>query len=170
MKPLRINTILWLMAVGCIAAVGIAVYTQFKYDWRPCPWCILQRVIFIAIAIVCIVAASIRGVAARSVPLIFVLVLSVLGIASALWQHFVAARSTSCAMTLADKILSAIGLDSLMPSVFRITGSCAEAAVSMFNVPFEFWSLALFAVLGVLSIYLIRRLPREEEPRISYRR
>jgi disulfide bond formation protein DsbB len=170
MKPLRINTILWCMAIACIAAVGAAMYTQYTYDWRPCPWCILQRVIFVAIAIVCIIAASIRGVAGRAVPLVISVVLAVLGIASALWQHFVAAKSTSCALTLPDKIITAIGLDTLLPSVFQVTGSCAEAAVSMLNIPFEFWSLALFALLAISALYLIGRLPGEHEPRLRYRR
>jgi disulfide bond formation protein DsbB len=169
MQPLRINTILWGMAVFCLAAVGIAVYTQVAFDWRPCPWCILQRVIFVAIAIVCIFTASIKGVAARAVPLVIALVLALLGIASALWQHFVAAKSSSCSLTFADKLLSSIKLDSVLPSVFEITGSCAEAAVSLWGVPYEFWSLVLFAILGITAIYLMARLPRDES-RPSYLR
>jgi protein dithiol:quinone oxidoreductase len=164
MQPLRINTILWGMAVLCLAAVGIAVYTQFAFDWRPCPWCILQRIIFVAIAIVCIVTASIRGVASRAVPLVIALVLALLGVASTLWQHFVAAKSASCSLTLADKIIAALHVDDALPSVFSVTGMCADAAVSLWNVPLEFWSLGLYVVMAVLSVRLLVRLPQEARP------
>ena len=170
MQPLRITTMLWGIAIACLGAVAIALYTQYTYDWRPCPWCILQRIIFVVIAIVCIVTASIKGVAARAVPLAIGLVLSLLGIAAALWQHFVAAKSASCSLTLADKIISALHIDDAIPSVFQVTGSCAEAAVSMLQVPFEFWSLALFAIIAVLTVRLMIRLPHDRDSRPSYLR
>lgn len=164
MQASRINTILWGMAVLSLAAVGIAVYTQVAFDWRPCPWCILQRIIFVAIAIVCIVAALLRGVASRMAPLIVALVLALLGVASTLWQHFVAAKSASCSLTLADKIIAALHVDDVLPSVFAVTGMCADAAVSLLNVPLEFWSLALYAVLALLSVRLLVRVPQEGRP------
>ena len=44
--------ILALAAGICVAAVGAALITQHVYDMQPCPWCILQRLIFIVIALV----------------------------------------------------------------------------------------------------------------------
>lgn len=74
------------------------------------------------------------------------------GAAAALWQHFVAAKSNSCAFTLADKIISFTGLDQRLPEWFEVRASCADAAVDLLGMPFEFWSLALFAALGVWSL------------------
>lgn len=170
MKPLRITTWLRATALVCLVAVGIATWTQYAFDWRPCPWCILQRVIFVAIAIVCLVGAAIKGVAARAVPLVIVLVLSLLGIASALWQHFVAANSTSCSLTLADRILQAMHVDQLLPSVFEVTGSCADAAVSMWHVPFEFYSLVLYVLVALAAIRMLVQLPRDPGTRPGYLR
>ena len=39
------------------------------------------------------------------------MLLALSGIAAALWQHFVAAKSASCNLTLADKIISGLRLD-----------------------------------------------------------
>jgi hypothetical protein len=69
------------------------------------------------------------------------------GIAAALWQHFVAAASSSCNLTLADKVLSATMLDTFLPDVFQPRASCADAAVDLLGVPYEFWSLALYAAI-----------------------
>jgi len=55
-------------------------------------------------------------------------------------------------LTLADKIISAMKLDTLLPSVFSATASCADAAVNLLGVPYAFWSLGLFAGLGLMGV------------------
>ena len=79
------------------------------------------------------------------------------GVAAAAWQHFVAAKSVSCDLTLADRIVSGLALDRLLPDVFAARASCADAAVDLFGVPYEFWSLALFAVIGLAALALLFR-------------
>jgi hypothetical protein len=56
-----------------------------------------------------------------------VLLLALAGIASAAWQHFYAAPSGSCNLTLADKIINGIGLDAMLPDVFAPRATCADA-------------------------------------------
>ncbi|MEY4561802.1 MAG: hypothetical protein RLZZ618_1079 [Pseudomonadota bacterium] len=149
---------LWVMALLCVAAVGAALAAQYVWDMRPCPWCVLQRAIYLLIAVLCVAGACLKSRAARAVPVVLGLLLALSGAASALYQHLVAAASSSCNLTLADKIVSALSLDSLLPSVFSATASCAEAAVSVAGVPFAYWSLGLFAVLAVgLAAVLLRR-------------
>jgi disulfide bond formation protein DsbB len=38
-----------------------------------------------------------------------------------------------------------------------VTASCADAAVAIFGVPYEFWSLGLFAVLGAVAMRTLVR-------------
>ena len=138
-------------ALLSVAGVGVALVSQHVYGMEPCPWCVLQRVIFLAIALVCLV-----GFASKRIAGGLVLLLSLCGMAAALWQHFKAATSDSCVMTVADKIVIALKLDSLWPDVFLARASCADAAVSLAGVPYDFWSLALFLVLAVAAVLVIR--------------
>ncbi len=149
----------WLLAMAglCIAAVALALVGQYGFDMRPCPWCILQRLLFVVIGLLCLVGAASNAGAVQRPAAGLTLVFAVLGGAAALYQHFVAAKSLSCNLTLADKIVTALQLESLLPSLFQITGSCADGAVSVLGVPFEFWSLALFVVLALLALRLIAR-------------
>ena len=41
-------------AAGLLAllVVGIALITQHVFDMRPCPWCVLQRLLFVLVAVV----------------------------------------------------------------------------------------------------------------------
>jgi disulfide bond formation protein DsbB len=144
------------MALLSLAAVAAALVAQHAFDIQPCPWCILQRVVFIAIALVCGVGAlvSSRGVRAGSAGL--ALVLALCGVAAALWQHFVAAKSASCNLTLADRIIGSLGLEALAPALFQVTASCADAVSTIVGVPFEFWSLALYVFLALAAIAVLR--------------
>jgi disulfide bond formation protein DsbB len=141
-----------LAALASAAGVGSALVSQHVYDMQPCPWCVLQRLIFTLIALVALLGMLWRHRGGQITAAIGMDLLATSGIAAALWQHFVAAASASCNLTLADKILHGLGLDTALPEVFQPRASCADAAVSMFGVPYEFWSLALFAVVGALAL------------------
>ena len=148
--------LLVVVAIVCLAAVGAALVSQHLFDMQPCPWCVLQRVIFVAIALVCLIGAAIPARAGRIGAALLVELLAVCGIAAALWQHFKAAASASCNLTLADKIIGALRLDSLLPDVFSPRASCADAAVSLFGVPYDFWSLALFVLCAIAALRVLR--------------
>jgi disulfide bond formation protein DsbB len=148
-----------LLSIAALAIAGVvaALIGQHGYDMRPCPWCILQRVLFVFIALVCVVGALLPSRPAQRAAAGGVVVIALLGISAALWQHFVAARSTSCNLTFADKVLGALNVESLSPALFGITGSCADAIVDLLGVPYEFWSLALFVVLAALALRPLTR-------------
>lgn len=141
----------WLAAIAalCLGAVIAALITQYGFDMQPCPWCILQRLLFVVVAILALAAAFLPGRIAFSG---LAALAAFGGIAAALYQHFVAAKSTSCNLTLADKIVSGLGLDRAVPFVFEVKASCADAAVDLAGVPYEFWSLALFVVVVAMVL------------------
>lgn len=141
------------LALLCLAAVGAALVSQHVFDMQPCPWCILQRVIFVLIALLLLLGAFLPG---RMAFVGLAVLAALAGIAAALYQHFVAAKSTSCNLTLADKIVSGIGLDKLLPPVFEVRASCADAAVDLLHMPYEFWSLGLYVVIAIAAVWALR--------------
>ena len=142
-------TVIALLSLGAVAA---ALVSQHVYDMQPCPWCVLQRAIFVAIALACVVGLVWRTAAGRVASSVLVFLLAASGVAASAWQHFVAAKSASCNLTLADKIVSALKLDTLLPQVFSATASCADAAVNLLGVPYDFWSLGLFVLLALMGL------------------
>jgi disulfide bond formation protein DsbB len=147
----------WLVAIAALsfAAVGVALVTQHVFDMQPCPWCVLQRLIFVALGALALVGLAWRStLGQRALPLLLLLLCGA-GIAAALWQHFVAAASASCNLTLADRVVSGLRLDALLPSVFQATATCADAAVKLAGVPYELWSLALFVAIDAAALMLL---------------
>ncbi|MET0350020.1 MAG: disulfide bond formation protein B [Rhizobacter sp.] len=158
--PDRTARLLWGMTAACVAALALALVAQYVGHMEPCPWCVLQRVIYVVIGIVCAIAALARSPVVR-VPLAgLALLLAVSGVAAALYQHNVAAASFSCNLTFADKVVSGLGLDSALPSVFSATASCAEASVSVLGVPFAYWSLVMFVLLAAVAAAVVGRSRR----------
>jgi protein dithiol:quinone oxidoreductase len=144
----------WLAAIATlsITAVIAALVSQHAFDMQPCPWCVLQRAIFVAIALVCLGGLLWRAAAGQMLSASSVLLLSGSGVSAAAWQHFVAAKSTSCNLTMADKIVTALKLDALLPYVFSATASCADAAADLLGIPYDFWSMGVFLVLALMGL------------------
>jgi disulfide bond formation protein DsbB len=151
------TTLLLVMAVISLGAVAVALWTQHALGMEPCPWCVLQRLIFVAIALVVLPALVWRRGFVQFTSALLALALALSGVAAALWQHFVAAVSSSCNMTLADRIVSGLRLDGMLPEVFQARASCADAAVRLWGLPYEAWSLILFMLLSVLALRLVMR-------------
>ena len=149
--------VLALVALACLAAVGFALFAQYKLDMQPCPWCILQRVQFLLIAILAGLGALIGGRVITVLSSWLIVSTAASGAASAWYQHFVAAKTSSCNLTLADRIVSSLHLDTALPAAFEVRASCADAATKLVGVPFEFWSLALFLVLGLAGLWCALR-------------
>lgn len=147
---------LWLagLALAGVAAVAAAYVSQHHFDMQPCPWCVLQRLIFLCISAFAVLALLLPGLL-RKLALVPVLLLALGGAAAALWQHFVAASAESCNLTLADRLMAATGLDALWPELFMATASCADAKVNLFGLPYEAWSLGLFVLMAGVAARLL---------------
>lgn len=145
-----------LIALFSFGAVGLALVSQYQFDMQPCPWCTLQRLIFLVVGAFALLGLVLPSSGVRRVMAAGSLLFSVAGIASAMWQQFVAARSDSCALTLADRIMQTLGLYDMAPSVFAPMASCAEAAVDLLGIPYAFWSAALFLLCAVCSVRVMR--------------
>ena len=156
----RLLSARWLLAgmAGASAlAVAAALHSQHVWGMMPCAWCVLQRLIFVAVALAALLGLLLPGAIGRRIGAALALGLAGLGLAAALWLHFVASASASCNMTLADRVMGFTGLDSLLPEVFAAYASCADAKVILAGMPYEFWSGALFTVLMGAALQVLRR-------------
>jgi protein dithiol:quinone oxidoreductase len=147
------------MAAASFAAVGVALVAQHQFGVKPCPWCVLQRGIFLLIGALALLGWLVQAKRAlRQAVVVAVLMLCAAGLTAAVFQHEVASQTATCAMGLADKIVTALGLEELWPDVFMITANCAEAAAyRLLGLPYEVWSGLLFAGLGALGLAVLTK-------------
>ena len=143
---------LMMISVLCALALGIALYTQRSWDMLPCAWCVLQRAQMALLVALGLLGFMVPGGLLLSGLSVVSLLVSVSGVAAALWLHFKASSSTSCALTLADRIVNGLGLDRAWPEMFTALASCADAAVNLWGLPYVFYSLGIFLVCCWLSV------------------
>lgn len=148
------------------AALAIALIHQHALDMQPCAWCVLQRLLFVVIGAACVLGLVWRGLAGRLASATLVLLTAAAGAAAALWQYFVAAQTTTCVFTLADRVMAATRLDAWLPEIFQARASCIDAAVRLLGVPYEFYSLALYLLLAAGALWLMRP-PRRPAARVA---
>lgn len=161
--------LLVLLGLLCYASLAVALIAQHQFGVHPCPWCVLQRGIVILLGGFALLGGGIawwlkHGGRARAAHLLArltalpVVALAVGGLLAATYQHEVAAQSSSCAFTAAEKIVQYFDLETRLPAVFMITANCSEAAAyRLIGLPYEIWSGLLFALaLGAGLIALLR--------------
>jgi disulfide bond formation protein DsbB len=139
---------------GSLAALAVALVSQHGFGIEPCAWCVIQRVVVIAVAAAALTGAwAVRRSRTAALTAVgAVLALAVGGAVAAWHQHTVASRQLSCAFTWADRTLMDWQLDRWLPSVFRVGATCADAAQStLLGLPYEVWSGTWFAIVAVLA-------------------
>jgi len=160
--------LVWLGLLA-LASLAVALIAQHGFGVRPCPWCVLQRGIVLLLAAVALVGGALawwlkhrshlhRAHLAARVTAIPVVLLALAGLVAATYQHEVAAQNESCAMTAADRILTALELEARWPAVFMITANCQEAhAYRLLGLPYEIWSGLLFALALAAGLVALLR-------------
>ncbi|WP_343632864.1 disulfide bond formation protein B [Roseateles sp.] len=159
MRGLSASRVLAFSALVSIAGVAAALVAQYHFDVKPCPWCVMQRGIFLLIAAVSALGWILQRIGfARVLALLLTALLGVAGLVSAGYQHEVASKLASCDMTFADRVLGALDLEARFPSVFMVTASCSEAsAYTLLGLPYEIWSGALFTLIALLCLLTLKR-------------
>ncbi|MBC7484488.1 MAG: disulfide bond formation protein B [Rhizobacter sp.] len=152
---IRIPQVLAIVGVLALGSVGLAALAQYAFDMQPCPWCVLQRFIYIVVGVLALIGAVLSNTP-RRVAIGLALLGALSGIASALWQQLAAVNESSCDLSLAERITTALHLDRLLPQLFIAYASCADAAVSVLHIPFAVWSCAMYVILALLLAWTLR--------------
>ncbi len=151
----RSRTLLGGLAILAYAALGFALFSQYVLGMQPCAWCILQRIICLAIGIIATVGWFVQRRPVLQLAGLLTLLLAAGGIMAAWYQRTVAANQFSCDLTFADRFVTVSGLDRLAPQLFGIYATCAESATSLLGIRYEFWTLALFILMLLWSATIL---------------
>lgn len=149
----RPERLLRLIALFCFGAVGIALISQYVFDIPPCAWCVMQRLIYLAIGVIALIGGFGGRRALTRGGGILAALLSLGGIAAAWYQYTVAAKMLSCDQTFADRFMSGLGLDGSVPWLFGIYATCMDAVAPVLGIEYALWSLALFVTLLGMALF-----------------
>ncbi len=156
----------WLYFAGALviaALIGAALYLQHVMRQDPCPLCMLQRVIFIAMLAVFAIAALHNpkrpGATAYS-ALIALLALGGIGVASRhIWlQHLPKDQVPACGPGL-DYMLESFPMSEVLQELMHGSGECAAKGWTFLALGIPEWSLLWYVLLGAWAALIAFRKP-----------
>ncbi|QJD99930.1 disulfide bond formation protein B [Massilia forsythiae] len=147
-----------LLAIGlaAIALVGAALYLQHARDMLPCPLCVIQRYLFLGIALFSLIGAF----AGRIKVLAGLALLCGLGGLGVVAKHLyvLAHPGFSCGIDPMETMLNKIPTATALPWLFRADGLCEAAQDTVLGLSVPQWSALWFALLTLsLAWVLVRR-------------
>lgn len=157
------KTLLITIAAICAALLGIALYLQLGEGMLPCPLCVVQRYVFAAIALICIILLLLP-VAARKIGSWIGAAVALAGAGVALRHLWVKAHpALSCGIDPWEVALNKIFTARLLPTLFKADGMCSTEYEPILGLSIPQWSLVWFAVfaLSFVLIALLNKKPSE---------
>jgi disulfide bond formation protein DsbB len=152
------RTILLTIAAISFALVGAALYLQHAMDMLPCPLCVIQRYLFIAIGI-CSLAGALAGKIKAGAG---VALLGALGGLGVVGKHLyvLAHPGFSCGIDPMETVLNKIPTATMLPWVFRAEGLCENALDTLFGLSIPQWSAVWFVALTLTLAWVLARRVR----------
>jgi disulfide bond formation protein DsbB len=151
------NLLLAIAAVS-LALVGAALYLQHAKDMLPCPLCVIQRYLYLGIAIFSLVGAF-SGKIKAGAGLALLCALGGLGVVGK-HLYVLAHPGFSCGIDPMETVLNKIPTATLLPGLFRADGLCEAAQETVFGLNVPQWSAVWFAVLTLALVWVLVRRAR----------
>lgn len=154
----------WLYAAGALFAgglMGFALFLQYIKHQDPCPLCMVQRVVFIAILVV-YALAMLHGPrrAGERVYAALVSLLALTGIAVAgrhIWiQHLPKDQVPACGPGL-DYMLETMPMGDVLKQLMHGSGECAAKGWTFLTLGIPEWSLLCYIALGAWALAIALR-------------
>ncbi|MGH8853448.1 MAG: disulfide bond formation protein B [Telluria sp.] len=150
--------ILFAISSICFALIAVALYLQHVEQMLPCPLCVIQRYLFLAIGVTSLVAAISGKIRAGAI----LALLAALGGLYAVGKHLyvIANPGFSCGIDPMETVLNKIPTAEYLPWLFRADGLCEGATDSLLGLAIPQWSALWFVVLTLLLVVVLVRKPR----------
>lgn len=141
--------------------LGFAYYLQHAEYLDPCPWCVVQRIGFLLIAVLALIGLLHRP--ARGGAIVYGFVGALIGLAGVLaagyqiWLQSDSKRAGACVGSTVERVLDTLAIGDLWPGFLQYDGPCTLQPWSMFGLSIPEWSLAWFVVLAAMFASLMFR-------------
>jgi len=162
----------WVIAIVAVASLlGYGYYLQYVEYLDPCPLCITQRMFYMLIAgvsVLALLAYSKRGIQ-RALSVLFMLS-AIGGLATAgrqVWmQHLPPEKVPECGLGLNHWLANESPLQ-VVSLLFKGDGNCAEVHWRFLGLSIGEWSLGWFIAFLLLGLVLFFRLGAEKRADLS---
>ncbi len=146
----------------CAGLIGFALWLQYGRGLEPCPLCMIQRLWFIGLGLVFLVAAvhGPKGFGMRVYGFLAAAA-AITGASFAarhVWLQWHPPENEACTADLFYQLQQA-PIFAVFERALRATGDCAKVDWTLLGLSIAWWSLIWFVVLALLSLFVMLRKP-----------
>ena len=144
--------------LACAGLLGFAYYLQYYQGEDPCPLCILQRIAFMALAAIFLVAA-VHGPGRAGSMVYGGLLVTAASVGTAIaarhvWlQNLPKDRIPECGPGL-EYMLKKLPLTQALEKILSGSGECAEIGWTFLGLSIAAWSLVWFVLFAGFALHL----------------
>jgi len=141
----------------CFGGVGLALWIQTRYNLEPCPLCISQRIVLMALGLLFFIAAIFAKFPKSFAVLQVLTALGGAGVAIRHWwiQAHKESMIADCGVGF-DYMFENFPLKKALTLVFRGTGDCATIDWTLLGLTIPQMALITFIVMGIYALYLLK--------------
>ncbi|MFM9912480.1 MAG: disulfide bond formation protein B [Methylophilaceae bacterium] len=141
--------------------VGLALWLQTKYNLDPCPLCISQRIAFMGLGVLFLLAALHNPQkTAQKIHAALQVIAALIGAGIASRHIWIQANPdkvmSECGAGF-DYIIETFPASRAIELIFKGTGECSEAGWTFLGMTIPQMSLVAFVGLGVYALVLLRK-------------
>ncbi len=145
----------------CTSLMLAAIFMQYAMEMEPCPLCILQRVVVIALGAVFLIAALHNPMGLwRRIYATLLVIISLMGIGVAgrhVWlQHLPADKVPECGPGLAFW-MDRLSPNQLLMKILEGSGDCAKVSFKFLGLSIPEWLLITFILLLAFCLKILLR-------------
>lgn len=161
MKLLAPRLMYFYAFISIIAMFFVALYLEYFKGVTPCPLCLLQRVMLAALGIVFFIGFAcktkrLRGVILGSFSLLFSVCGALLAGRQTWIQYSPTNQNGDCGVSL-QYMLQVLPLDQVIKKIFQGTAECSTVNWSLFGLSMAEWSLIIFIVFALFSLWQLNK-------------
>tara|TARA_R110002072_G_scaffold14582_9_gene60233 strand:- start:45193 stop:45702 length:510 start_codon:yes stop_codon:yes gene_type:complete len=151
--------------IACLSLLSFGLYLEHVRGLEPCPLCAFQRLAYVAITVVALIAAihnptDIFRIVYNMLLIIFALIGAAIAGRQTWLQHLPAELVPECGPGL-EYMLEVFPLGQALKMVFSGSGECAEVHWQFIGLSIAEWSLICFSSIALATILAIFMLKPE---------
>lgn len=141
--------------IACFGLVGLALWIQTRYNLDPCPLCISQRIVFMSLGMLFLLAAILNRYPKFFAAFQVLVALGGAGVAVRHWwiQAHRESMIADCGVGF-DYMFENFPLEKALKLVFKGTGDCAAIDWTFLGLTIPQMSLIGFVGFGIYAVYL----------------
>ena len=147
--------------LGFIATASLlitALFMQYKMGLEPCPLCLMQRLAFMAIAVVCLIGVIIKFNWLQKLASLLMFLFAACGAGVAgrqLWLQSLPEDQVPTCGPGFDYMMNNFPLSKALSLILSGSGECAEVQWRFLGLSIPGWSMIMFVGFMLLAIYLL---------------